>query len=36
MQLAHYSKRQIGRGMNSVRRGREEEERIMYNWYPNY
>ena len=30
MQLAHYAKRQIGRGMNG------KEERIMYNWYPNY
>ena len=36
MQLASYAKKQIGRGMKSVRRGREEEERIMYNWYPNY
>ena len=36
MQLARYAKKQIGRGMKSVRRGREEEERIMYNWYPNY
>ena len=36
MQLARYDKKQIGRGMKSVRRGREEEERIMYNWYQNY
>ena len=36
MQLARYAKKQIGRGMKSVRRGREEDKIIMYNWYPNY